>query len=247
MKKTPMMDGRRDLFYVESDFEGYVTGDEWTGGGDTTVPAVVADVPGGVVNVLTTAVDNEETWLMTTQECFLFQDKKPIAFTGELYYSEVTGDTANIFIGCMSALETTPFQDDGAGPKLDFSGFGFYRLDGGVVWNCIASVTTNQTTQALALADVPNNLAGEKVDADEDTLYNFHAECTPLGLKSATVLNLDWDFWINDIHVAHMNTDETIANFGAMEFGVAVHAGDAQILNCYVDYLSCSQVRIDAV
>jgi len=113
MPKTPLLSGRRDVFYVESDFDGYVTAHEWTGGGDTGAVAVVADVPDGVVRLATTALDNDETWLHTTQECFLFQALKPLMFEWLGYYTEVTADTASIFIGFMNALATTPMQDDG--------------------------------------------------------------------------------------------------------------------------------------
>lgn len=259
MKKSPMQSGRRDVFTVESDFDGYVTGDEWTGGGDTGAVAVEADTANGIVDLQTTALDNDETWLHTTQEVFLFDDfaKKPLCFEALLYYDEVTADTCNLFVGFMNALATTPFQDDGAGPKANFYGFGIYRrgstagiaagtltaLDA-AVWNTIVSVGAAQNLQRLDLTDVPNNLAGEKVNAEDETLYRFRAECKPVCLKTAAIVNMDFDFWIDDIHVAHENIDMTLAGFTEMHFGVAIHAGDGEILHAYVDYLSGSQIRI---
>ena len=258
MKKSPMMSGRRDVFTVESDFDDWVTGDKFVGGGDTGAVAVEADIVGGQVDMQTTALDNDETWLHTTQEVFRFNHLRPIVGEAYLYYTEVTADTCNLFVGFMNAMATTPMQDAGLGPKADFCGFGFFRVDvvnaagyDGVTWNTIVDNLTDfvQRIQTLRLVDAGpgHNLTGEKVDADEDTLYRFHMECNPVCLKSATVANFDFDFWLNDRHVAHENCDMTIANFTEMEFGVAIHAGDGQILHAYVDYLSASQIRIPQI
>jgi len=266
MKKSPMMSGRRDEFTVESDFEGFVTGDEFTSWDDTGAVAVVADVVGGQILIPTTALDNDESGLHTTQECFLFEDLKPIVGESLFYYSEVTADTTSLFIGFMDASATTPLQDDGAGPKASFNGFGFFRigstaglaanvltaLDAAVWWTIVDNLTDAlypQKRQRLDLSDVgPNgNLASGKVDAEPDTLYRFHMECNPVCLQSALVATFDFDFWINDIHVAHERADLTIANFANMEFCAAVHAGDAQIDSITLDYMSASQKRIDAV
>ena len=263
MPKPPLMSGRRDLFYVESDFMDYVTGDQFVGGGDTGTVTAVADAVHGQVLLATTALDNDETWLHTTQECFLFEDKKPIHGEALLYYTEVTADTCSLFVGFMNALATTPFQDDGVGPKADFSGFGIYRRGStagiaagtltaaeAAIWNSIVdNVGDAQRIQQLDLTDVGpgNNLSGGKVDADEDTLYRFDMECRPVCLKSALIGNFDFDFWVNDIHVSHENVDLTLAGFTEMEFGVAIHAGDGQILTATVDYLSGSQKRIDII
>ncbi len=264
MKKSPMMSGRRDVFTVESDFDDWVTGDKFVGGGDAGPGAVAveADIADGFVDMETAALDNDETWLPTTQEVFLFDDfaNKPLVGEALLYYEEVTADTCNLFAGFMNALDTTPFQDDGNGPKADFCGFGIYRIGStaGIVagnlvaadtfvWNTIVdNVGDAQLTQALKLSDVGrgNNLAGHKVDADSGTFYRLHMECNPVCMKSALIMNADFDFWINDLHVSHENMDMTIANFTEMHFGVAIHAGDGQILHAYVDYLSGSQIRI---
>jgi len=172
----------------------------------------------------------------------------------------------SLFVGFMDAMETTPFQDDGAGPKASFNGFGIFRrgstagLGAGTltaadaaIWNTIVDNLTDalypQRIQHLGLDDRgPNhNLASGKVDADEDTMYRFHMECNPVCLQSALVLTADFDFWINNFHVAHERADLTIANFAAMEFGACIHAGDGQIASITVDYMSASQKRIDAV
>ena len=266
MKKSQMMTGRRDVFTVESDFEGFVTGDEFTSWDDTGAVIAVADALGGQVLIPTTALDNDESGLHTTQECFRFNNLKPIVGEALFYYSEVTADTTSLFCGFMNASATTPLQDDGDGPKASFNGFGIYRVGStagiaagnltaldAACWWCIVDNLTDvlypQHRQRLDLTDVGplGNLAGEKMDAEADTLYRMHMECNPVCLQSALILTCDFDFWINDIHVHHVRADLTIANFAEMEFCLAIHAGDAQIDSIHVDYMSASQARIDAV
>ncbi|HUS38799.1 MAG TPA: hypothetical protein VMX74_05080 [Pirellulales bacterium] len=266
MKKSPMMTGRRDVFTVESDFEGFVTGDEFTSWDDTAAVIVVADAVGGQVLIPTTALDDDESGLHTTQECFLYQNLKPIVGEALFFYSEVTADTTSLFIGFMDASQTTPFVNVGLGPKASFNGFGIYRkgstagiaagnltaLDAAVWWTIVDNLTDAlypQKHQRLDDSDRSpiGNLAPGKVDAEADTLYRFHMECNPVGLKSALVATFDFDFWINDIHVAHERADLTIANFANMQFCAAIHAGDAQIDSITLDYMSASQRRIDAV
>jgi hypothetical protein len=261
MRKVPkvpsLSHGRHDLFYVESDFDDWVTGDKFVGAGDTGAVAVEADVVGGVLDMETTALDNDETWLHTTQEAFRLglaasTEFYPCGFDAIVRYEEVTADTAGIFVGFMNALATTPMQDDGAGVKANFCGFGFYRLDGGTLWNTIVDNLTAafaQVTQELSLANTRNRF-GAAIDAEESTVYHLHAECTPVALKAATILNLDFDFWMRDITnntnfgcVVHENVDMTIADFDNMEAGCAIHAGDAQILHLYVDYFAAWQRR----
>ena len=266
MKKSPMMSGRRDVFTVESDFEGFVTGDEFTSWDDTGAVAVIADAVGGQVLIPTTALDNDESGLHTTQECFLFENLKPIVGEALFYYTEVTADVTSLFVGFMDALDTTPLQDDGAGPKASFNGFGIFRigstaglaagtltaLDAAVWWTIVDNLTDALYVQKRQRLDDYDrspigNLAPGKVDADEDTLYRFHMECNPVCMQSAAVATFDFDFWINDIHVAHERADLTIANFANMQFGMAIHAGDGQIASITVDYMSASQERIDAI
>ncbi len=265
MKKSPMQSGRRDVVYIEDDFFGYTdAGDKgWDGGADQggDVPAAVADMVGGVIDMDAGATaDNDESWLETTQEIFAFGDKKPLGFEWLGYYEETTGDTSSVFVGFMNALSTTPLQNDGAGPKADFCGFGIYRvgstagiaagnltaLDAAVWWAVVDNPTNfAQWRQRLDATNAPQNLSGVKQDAEQDTVYRLRAECTPLGLKSATVLNLDFAFWINDVLVATHNCDMTIANFSNMNYGMALHAGENAATGLFCDYTNAWQQRIN--
>jgi hypothetical protein len=252
------MDGRQDLMYVETDFDDWVDGDKFVLDVDTGAGAVEADVVGGVLDLETTALDNDESVLHTTQELFRLgvvgsERFYPCGFEAICRYEEVTADTANVFVGMMSDLGTTPFQDDGAGVKANMCGYGFYRLDGGTLWNTIVDNLTAAfapVTQELSLANTRNRY-GAAIDAEETTAYRFRAEANPVCLKAATIINIDFDFWLEDLtnninfgNVVHENCDMTIADFDNMHFGFAIHAGDGQILHLYIDRASAWQRRL---
>lgn len=139
----------RKQLEVFSDFEEYVTGDLFTLVASDSGTATVGDAAGGILTLAPsdgTAADNDESYLRTTKELFLFANDKPCYFEVRLQYAESATDDANVCVGFMSAVAADSIQDDGAGPKANYSGAVIYKVDGGTVWICESSLGTSQVT-----------------------------------------------------------------------------------------------------
>lgn len=250
----------KQIFQINDDFGHWIDNDIWTEETDTGAVAEV-DAPHGLIAIPTTAVGEDMSYLRSKQEHFLFQDKKPIHFEWEGYYNGAAShvaDEENIFIGMMDDLTTgdQPMQDAGAGPKAVFSGFGFYKVADGVVWNTVIDNSTDasfaQRLTPLTLANQQRQgMSGVKQDADEDTLYRLAAECRPIGLVSALLLEVEFAFWINDILVDTHRGVMTLANFTAMHYGFGIHNDTATAANVevtlFTDFAHASQERINSV
>ncbi len=260
----------KDIFQINDDFQHWVDNDIWVEDTETGAIAEIAGAVHGGVLIPTTAANNDQSYLRSKQEHFLYggavgtaagANKFPIHFAWEGFYAEVNPDTANLFIGMMDALAsaTQPMQDDGLGPKASFNGFGFFRVDAtnaaglsGVVWHTVIDNLTDaaypQRITPLTLANQGRSgMSGAKQDADNDTLYRLEAEYRPIGAVSALLLEVEFAFWINNILVDTHRGVMTKANFAEMHFGFGVHAGEAQITSMSVDYVTASQRRIRSI
>lgn len=138
---------------IADDFDGgYVSGDAWSAVLTDTGTAIISDQAGGVI-VLTpsdgTVADNDEAYLRGTDETFLMANNKPLWFAARVAWLEANTDDANVAVGMMNAVAADSIQDNGAGPKADYSGFCFYKVDGGTAWIFESSLGTAQTTTIL--------------------------------------------------------------------------------------------------
>lgn len=228
--------GRRVFGFFEDFFE-FVTADLWTVATTTDGTATLGDAAGGIMSILTAVAteDNEHTVLATTKELFLFAADKPILFEARVDFDEANTDDANMYVGLMSAAGTTPMQDDGAGPKGTMSGMGFFKVDGGTVWQCISSLGTSQTITELSATNA-NNISGVAQTAG-GAYQTLCCEFRPWSSTKAEVL-----FFIDGTLVAKHDLVFT----SATEMNVALVAKDGSAANeetLRVDYVSCYQLR----
>lgn len=257
---------KKMIFSLSDDFGHWIDNDKWVaeaddGSADGDVVEVAAAVH-GVVELPTDPILDDQTYLRSKQEHYLFAARKPLFFEWLGYYgnegvSHVV-DEENMFIGMMNALAvaTPPMQPAGAGPKADanFSGFGFFKTSTDLVWSTVVSNSADaafpQRTQEL-LATNANNLTKVKQDCDLDTLYRLRAEARPIALVSALILEMEFVFWIDDVLVVRERGYMTIANFTEMHFGFGISNGTATAANVevsmFVDWVDSSQMRIDVI
>jgi hypothetical protein len=233
-KPLPLKD--RDYFGIWDDFYWFISPHEWTktvtdvAGGAGIVPA---DGAGGLLTVGTEdSTDEDEVLLESTQEIFLFAANKPIVYETRAKHVEVNTDDANIFYGLMNAAGADAMVDAGGGPKSSFSGFGFYKVDGGTRWQAIASVGTGRTTVDLTAALSINGVA-QTVDT---SFHVFRIEFMPYNSTNAKV-----DFFIDEAHVASIDLVYTSAT--EMQVVAVVKNGGANPEVATIDYIGCFQKR----
>lgn len=216
------------------DLEGYVTGDRFTAiAADSGASVARTDAAGGRVALTTGATDNNEAYLGTSQEVFLFANDKPLVFEARLQYAEANTDDANLYVGLMDAVAANALVDDGGGPKASFSGAGFYKIDGGTRWQVISSLAANRTVTDLTAVNTLTKLA---YTAGGSSFVTLRIEFMPLSSTSADVI-----FYINGVNVVKHQL--TYTNATEMDAVVGVKAGGANSEVVTVDYIACYQTR----
>lgn len=139
-------------FEVFSDFEHLVTGDVWTSlAADIGASVATVDGVGGQLALTTGATDNNEAYVSTTREIFLFENNRPAAWQVRVKWAEAATDDLNFAFGVMNAVAADGLVDNAGGLKADFSGAAFYKVDGGTRLQAISSVATARTTTDLDL------------------------------------------------------------------------------------------------
>jgi len=214
-------------------FEDFWSGapDEWTAVGDTTA---AADESGGVLSNASSNVDNNEATLTLDSKVAVIAASKPIQFAARIQYAEANTDDANVYVGLTAEAVGTILGDNGAGPPADYEGCGFYKVDGGTVWNAEVSNGTTQETQALDANGSLNKIAQTAGGSDYVLL-----EITILP-KTSTLM--DVIFQIDGITV-HKVTDFTYTSIGNFAPVVVIKAGDTNVETVKVDFIGVAQVR----
>ncbi len=102
-----------------------------------TIP--VNDARKGILTILpsdASVADNDEIYLYTANELFLFAAGKPMHCRGYIQYTEGNTDDLNVIFGFQNAVAANSLADDGGGPRATGSYAVIYKIDGGTVWRC---------------------------------------------------------------------------------------------------------------
>ena len=136
----------RRMFGFFDDFEWYVTAHRFTSVLSNSGTIAVGDAAGGIVTLTPsdgTVADNDEAYLKSTAEMFLFANEKPLLYEVRQKFVEANTDDANVAHGFMNAVAADSILDTGGGPAASFSGAVLYKVDGGTVWRFRTSVGTD--------------------------------------------------------------------------------------------------------
>lgn len=222
---------------IADDFDHYVTADLWTSVLTDSGTAAVGDAAGGVITLSPsdgTVADNDEAYVKSTAELFLFAANKPIVAEARVKFTEAATNAANVIFGLANAVAANHLQDNGAGPPADYSGCVFHKVDGDTVWNAESSNSTTQKTTNLT-SDISLDKTTKTAGGGVWQILRITAIPTGDGL-------IDFQFEIDGVLVA-VHKNRSYANATEMNVFVGVKNGTAAQQTLLVDYIRCHQAR----
>lgn len=191
-----------------------------------TGTTAVTDAVGGVLTLFSDGDDNDEAYLHTITENFLFANNKPIWFEARLAIVEGSTNAAAVIIGLVSAAGADALQDTEAGPKSSYSGVVFWKVAGGLTLSAEVSIGGTQTPITLTGATYVSG-----------TYYKFGILVVP---TSSTLMNVY--MYIDGVLVGSA-TGVTYTSATEMDAIVGVKSNGSAEENLLVDYIHVRQVR----
>lgn len=200
----------------------------WTGAGTVTA----LSERGGGISLATTAIDNAVASLTLAAKPFVLAANKPISFAARVQYAEAATNAANVFVGLFSEAVATAVGDNGAGPPASYSGFGFFKVDGGTRWQVEASVGATQDTTELTASNSADNVAHNAGGASYVLLE--------IDVIPKTASKADVHFKMDGVLVKKL-VDWTYTSIAAMAPVAVVKAGAAAIETLKVNLVKATQ------
>ena len=146
-----------DTFYIWNDFDRDQADTDAVDTITDSGSVVMGDAAAGTV-VLTpsdgTVVDNDEAYLATPNENFIFAAGKPIYGRCRLKFVETTATIYNVAFGFQNAVGANSIIDDTGLPKCTGSTLAIYKTDGSGVWkvcSACAGTATHTTSTTVAV------------------------------------------------------------------------------------------------
>ena len=226
--------GRRNYSFFE-DFDEFISADQWTSiEGDSGASTSLQDAASGEINLITGTTDNNEVYLHKTKENFLIADGQPMECEARIQYEEAATPAANIIFGFLNAwVANTSLGNDGTGPRADYDGAVFFKVDGGTTWQAESSDSTAQTTTDLT--------ALNSLDSIVKTAGGTNYTVLKIRIETTSSTKMDVSFFIDDVLVIKHN--ETYSSPTEMAVGIGVKAGSGSSETLTVDYIAGGQLR----
>ncbi len=187
-----------------------------------TIAAI--DASNGVLSFATGGTAQNETYVSTLQEIFLFQTDKNGFFEIGFTHTEANTNDANLIFGLSDNAAANFLQDAGAGPAASFDGAVFYKLFDELVWNFMASNATVQDSET-------------SISASTTGVY------TRLGFKYEFKDGVTASITPFVNGVAGTAVDLTISGLAEMHIVMGAKAGGANAETVLVDYVYYTQDR----
>lgn len=128
----------------------------WAAVKDGAVVPALQDAPSGILSLPSDVANNDEHYLSSVAENWLFAVSKPLWFEARVALTEVNVDDANLILGLSDTVAANSLLDNGAGPMASYDGAVWFKVDGGTVWQFETSNAGTQVTTASAGAFLSN-------------------------------------------------------------------------------------------
>jgi|SRR6185503_5274309 len=129
---------------------------DWAAVKDGAVVPIQLDAFGGVLSIPTDVNNNDEHYLSSIAENWIFAANKPLWFEALVACTEANVDDANLIFGLSDTVAANSLLDNGAGPMASYDGAVWFKVDGGTVWQFETSNAGTQVTTASAGAFLSN-------------------------------------------------------------------------------------------
>ena len=235
LSPTPLTTGViRRQFEIFDDFKNYTAAEaNYTATLTDSGTVAAGDVACGVVTLTPsdgTVADNDEAYLSTVQEVFLFAADKPIFAEARIQFTEANTDDANVIFGLMSAAAANALLDDGGGPAASYSGAVFFKVDGGTTWWVETSIGGTQTTTAT------------NITAGGSAYQTLTIECVPVGSVVEVSFLVDGVYCV-DASGVRIKHRITLGSPTEMDLFAGVKNGGANNQTLLIDYMGATQLR----
>jgi len=203
---------------------------DWTFAGDATGTQLATDGKGGELSILTHSDDEDESYLSSYNEPFIFNTTDRVSFACRCRLTEANTDEANIIIGLSDTVGADSMVDAGAGPMASFDGAVFYKVDGTMTWGFCTSNAAAQTKTANVVTFT--SASQYVVGFEYDPADGVTATITPWIYNETT--------GVMTIGTAH---ELTIAGLQEMHVLLGAKAGGTNAETLVVDYVDVAQER----
>jgi hypothetical protein len=155
---------KRQQFDLHEDFCGTLDTNKWTATLTDTGTATVVDAVNGILPITPsdgTVADNDEAYVTTKIELFLFAANNPFVGGARVKYTETAAGIYNCFVGFGNAMVADTLVDNGGGMRASGSLAAIYKVDGGTNWKCTTrnnGVVTDSTSSLDARSGSYQNL-----------------------------------------------------------------------------------------
>ena len=146
---APMWD--LDTFHVFDDFFADQSDLFWVDTVTDLGTALVGDAANGIMTLTPsdgTVADNDEVYLASANEVFIFAASRPLYGRCRLKFTETAAGVYNAAFGFANAVAADLLVDNGGGLRTTGCVACIYKVDGGQVWRCQTRNSTTTTDTA---------------------------------------------------------------------------------------------------